>query len=834
MGLIVIDKFGRELTPELTRWKRKLLDGDRLFTTPIIHQAVFDRPTKPFFHGGDTKINDGNVETDFGKDGFVRRANAMGIHFGSVLPTPVLLIHQSSRLGDMASLKQLSEAGDLNYPDLEGRSALMNAVLHNQIKAVEFLCLQEIVRLDETDGDGKTAVHHACDHGFTSCLKILIRHGANIRIHDNEGRTALHLSIITDHLKCLKILLKYLNASEWNQVDHECMSALHWAVIYNRVEHFECLCQNTFSSWWNFKRDFRQLGGKSGNSRRLHSPKTKQRTLDFKMTDIEGKTILHWAASQSENGLFLSYKILTQDTSILNLADLDGRTPLHLACAGNNLELVDYLTSFSHCDINGSDNMGRTPLHWSCVSGYSLIATVLLHRGADDGQGDRVGATPLHYACSKNHAQCIVALLSRKNGRYLKDKEGRSPLVWAVMKGHVQSCRILLSMSAVVDVNARDFQGFTALHAAAYCGQSVCTSLLIEKGANVNVLDEAGFPPIFRAVEKGHTDCTSALIQCGVSIQTTNTDGQSLLHWASICGHLTVCSLLLANGAHANERDKQGRTPVMAAVIKSRDNVVKFLLENGSDLNLCDWECRLTSLHYAVRTRNLKLVELLLAHGAKVNHIYNTIPITANTTATGGTITFRQTLKTALDAAIEFEDEDMKVQLKKKGGKTYTSLLLYGIIQLQSHIRGYLCRKRYRELRERQRQKTRDEIIRVKRAAASLQSRSYRRANKAPKFVQDAAARVIQSWWTKVSKRRRRRTFTGGSSGRRFRRESRTIGMSLTSIEREYFQQMMVQNDPGMAKTKKSFKAAVCIGSGKSDTLTTIEREYFASIAQPK
>lgn len=151
--------------------------------------------------------------------------------------------------------------------------------------------------------------------------------------------------------------------------------------------------------------------------------------------------------------------LLEYDPRIISIADLDGKTALHMACAESNINMVMMLTNNNQCDLNTSDLMKQTPLHWAAISGHHHLVHILLDRGASDGIRDVTGATALHLACSKNHSQCVATLLNRPTCSYLPDDYGRYALTWAVSKGHVQTVRVLLA--AGVNTRLMDSQNCT-------------------------------------------------------------------------------------------------------------------------------------------------------------------------------------------------------------------------------------------------------------------------------------------------------------------------------------------------------------------------------------
>uniref|UniRef100_A0A8D8AKH4 Ankyrin-2 n=1 Tax=Culex pipiens TaxID=7175 RepID=A0A8D8AKH4_CULPI len=88
------------------------------------------------------------------------------------------------------------------------------------------------------------------------------------------------------------------------------------------------------------------------------------------------------------------------------------------------------------------------------------------------------------------------------------------------------------------------------------------------------------------------------------------------LQVAASMGHTKVVELLLANDANINPKSINGCTPLFIAVVSGLTNPIKIFAENG--VKFCDLE-EVTPLNSASRFGNVKIIELLLKHGADVN-----------------------------------------------------------------------------------------------------------------------------------------------------------------------------------------------------------------------
>ena len=53
--------------------------------------------------------------------------------------------------------------------------------------------------MNRQDGQGKTALSHASEHGHSSCVAALLREGANRELKDKEGHTAMMRAFDQNH-----------------------------------------------------------------------------------------------------------------------------------------------------------------------------------------------------------------------------------------------------------------------------------------------------------------------------------------------------------------------------------------------------------------------------------------------------------------------------------------------------------------------------------------------------------------------------------------------------------------------------------------------------------
>lgn len=97
-----------------------------------------------------------------------------------------------------------------------------------------------------------------------------------------------------------------------------------------------------------------------------------------------------------------------------------------------------------------------------------------------------------------------------------RDKDGSTPLHCAAWKGHVEAVQLLLGAGADVGAkSSNDHYGDTPLHAAAHGNQKDVVQLLIERGADVNARNPAGRTPLDETTVHNATAAAKLLAAAG-------------------------------------------------------------------------------------------------------------------------------------------------------------------------------------------------------------------------------------------------------------------------------------------------------------------------------
>jgi ankyrin repeat protein len=185
--------------------------------------------------------------------------------------------------------------------------------------------------------------------------------------------------------------------------------------------------------------------------------------------------------------------LLAHNGSSVTCTDFTGRSPLHLAAAENNLEIMNLLIyagamTSPKCSfiqqLNftvGTDSTYRFKEHkYLSVKDESEYLTDIC----------TCDHTPVVVASRFGHIESARMLL-RLDGSAAtqKDCDGASLIHIAACHGHHHFIRWIIHFIRDTNINSPSENGSTPLHSAAYCGQYKEVKLLIADGANAGALD---------------------------------------------------------------------------------------------------------------------------------------------------------------------------------------------------------------------------------------------------------------------------------------------------------------------------------------------------------
>ncbi len=322
---------------------------------------------------------------------------------------------------------------------------------------------------------------------------------------------------------------------------------------------------------------------------------------DPRAADGEGNTALHFAARSSDPGVAA---LLRDATAELDPLNVDGLTPLGVACAAGNWRLAKFLlergakpepvggqpvllaAAASEDDdpagvqlllkfkakVDARDSEGRRALHQAAFAGHDAIVEVLLAAGADAATGDAQGRTPLLEAARGGSLAVIERLLEHlpRGGQTEAaevDARGRNALALACLADTATPALVRRLLDLGVSAEHVDEDGKRAIDRAAEAGRWALVAALDRTYAlpsSVSDAEDGDAPLLDRA--------PAALLRDGLNEGRDDLDGLvQLLSPAELGAQLhdddTAAApdrieWLLAQGADPEVRNGRGDTPL--------------------------------------------------------------------------------------------------------------------------------------------------------------------------------------------------------------------------------------------------------------------------------
>ncbi|KAL1894255.1 hypothetical protein Sste5346_006041 [Sporothrix stenoceras] len=434
---------------------------------------------------------------------------------------------------------------DPNVRHSSGNTPLHFAANTNCV-APAMLLLEIGAEVDVRDAHGLTPLHVACRERNLSVVLQLLAHGADPNLCDNRGLTPMSYALL--HPKRSTILREMLTTLLTYGARTTGRDMLLPPFIEAILRYDSALMCRYLQA----------------------HPEVLEAEMEVATTGPDGGIVKLrplYAAILIGN-IYAIDQLLRRGADVHHVTPVYGKTITYLGLAvqGDSTPIVARLL-LSNADPNVANVHGRTPLHLAAASQHGEVEVVelLLRHGADvQAQTHDRHSQPLHMAVRNGRADICFHLL--KMGAQVDQplKSGVTPIMLAVYFSNKSMLRFLMSNGGDVRYKTPQF-GETAMHTACRVGNVSLAMLLLQQGLSV---DASNPFPTTKATETG---------EAGKSEKTAGSDKEGT---ASASASSSASS---SSAAPTTSRSRLGYAPIHAAASRGHMDIVRWLLANGAD-----------------------------------------------------------------------------------------------------------------------------------------------------------------------------------------------------------------------------------------------------------
>ncbi|XP_064455436.1 ankyrin-3-like [Ornithodoros turicata] len=479
-------------------------------------------------------------------------------------------LHLSARTGTLDAVKLLFPHLSANDADKHGLTSLHWAVIMGHLDVVKFFLSR--MCLNGRDHEGVTALVHSALHGHIDIVKVLLPM-TSADILDTYGCIPLHYSAIEGYTEIAQFLLPHSFASKGMKPS---FTPLHFTAREGHVETSRVILPHSDTTVCNDNGD--TAIHVCADRRYCEVVQLLLPYSELNATNKSGKTALLEACcsthrSKQETSAESNRSCSTLGTqnikmikllllhSVVNTADEDDCTALHLSARTGNLDVVKLL--FPHLSANDTDKYGQNSFHWAVMGGHLEVVRFFLSR-----------------ICFN-----------------VRDHKGATPLLHSALYGHIDIVKLLLPLISTDDF---DTYGYNPLHYSAREGYTDIVEFLLPHSF-ASKGDKHGCTPLHLSAEDGRVEATGAILPHSDTV-ISDGDGDSALLCSALGNCCDVVKLLLPY-SEVNATNKCGMT-ALAYIFRKDIQQFEKKSENSEESKESE----------VPEKKDIKMVKLLILH----------------------------------------------------------------------------------------------------------------------------------------------------------------------------------------------------------------------------
>jgi ankyrin repeat protein len=405
---------------------------------------------------------------------------------------------------------------------------------------------------------GKRPIHIAAENGDAVLVKLLLRYGARVSVHDSKGGTPIHIATIKDDVAVVEALLTTeFPCVENSPVDRA--NALDKAgrptLWYASYHGYGCNVFNLLIALGKDVINFRCRNNEESTSNEKY-PTALWTAAAGGQVDI-ARALLRAGADPSisrSDGSTLLHRVTWP-------AIIGERTGGEAATAERAKSMLYYQETFKAVAEGKITYIADSKPFLKVL--YRLMEYHAKHPGG--GTRRRAGA----------NSGLFWDLLRHGADPFARDSESIQPIHLVAAIGEMEMCAVLLDHHRSANRSREEEEEEEEQAAAAS-----------QRTAYVNVVYKNGTTPIIYAAAFGHTQVVRMLVtQYGADPKVREGDGNDAFAAACQFGHLTTAANLLGTypKRDLSEPNKWGITVLDKAKAEGHQHVVDWLIDLGAD-----------------------------------------------------------------------------------------------------------------------------------------------------------------------------------------------------------------------------------------------------------
>ncbi|MDG5492998.1 ankyrin repeat domain-containing protein [Psychroserpens sp. SPM9] len=388
---------------------------------------------------------------------------------------------------------QSKKGNEVNKLTHDGRTYIFWAAYKGNVEFMKYL-LSKGAKTDLTDDKGYTILNFAASSGQpnTEVYDVCLANGADLKKDlTPDGANALLLAAPSD--KNFK-LIDYFQSKglELNSVDNEGNDAFNYVAKTGNIKLMNTLRDNGVKG--NHQAFLFAAYGTRGKTNGVEVYKYLETVgLDPNISNGEGISPLHIVASRSKDLELINYLI---DRGLdVSTKDFNGNTAVMNAASRNTIDVVKIMVA-NLKPINTTNKKGQSALSLAVQNNTSDVVAFLLDKGYDtkivDAEGNNLAYYLIQSYSDRTKSEFSKKLELLKANHVDVSAVQKSGNTWFHLAVEKQSMAILnLALQMNQDINAKNNEGYTALHLAAMKAKDdTVLKFLLEHGAKSTIVTD--------------------------------------------------------------------------------------------------------------------------------------------------------------------------------------------------------------------------------------------------------------------------------------------------------------------------------------------------------